>query len=214
MKNLIFILAVGSLLLTSCSKEESFEENNEQMNDPVYVLEQNQNSSKFSTLTLDGTHLTLTTKDTRSLGSTSGLYAPFTNNPISLSWTGFQDETGSFGNAEFRQEAPNYVMHFTMQTECVVVDGNQALYGGIITEVRALSGDVPPIDVNWRFYFQVTDNEIGSSIGADRISSTTIFASPRSKSLCTVYPPKHRIWSEGYSEVHEPGFVEVREIPE
>ncbi len=94
-----------------------------------------------------------------------------------------------------------------METECVTVNSNEAVYGGTITQVKTLSGDAPNIQVGWRFYFKVIDSRV------DQKSNTTIFASPRSLSLCNEYPPNHPIWSsQGYEEVFSPGFVIVKFI--
>lgn len=214
MKNLILTMTAGLILLTGCSKDESFETTQEQINDLVYVLEQNGNTSNFKTITLEGANLTLTTEDD-GYGETYGLYAPNTRDPRLLSWSGFTDETGTYGTAEYHFSLPAYTLHFVMQAECIVVEGNKAMYGGIITEVIERSGNAPEIAENWRFYFKVIDNEQGSRHIYDQISNTMIFASPMSPSLCNAYPPGHRIWSsEGYQDVREPGFVEVSEVPE
>ncbi len=214
MKNLFLTMTAGLILLTGCSKEESFETTPEQINDLVYVLEQNGNTSNFKTITLEGANLTLTTEDD-GYGETYGLYAPNTRDQRLLSWSGFTDETGTYGTAEYHFSLPAYTLHFVMQAECIVVEGNKAMYGGIITEVIERSGNAPEIAENWRFYFKVIDNEQGSRHIYDQISNTMIFASPMSPSLCNAYPPGHRIWSsEGYQDVREPGFVEVSEVPE
>jgi hypothetical protein len=92
-----------------------------------------------------------------------------------------------------------------METECVTVQGNQAVYGGTITHVRSLTGNAPSIGVGWRFYFKVTDSE-----RFDQIANTTIFASPMSPSLCNVYLPNNPMWSsQGNTNVIAPGFVVV-----
>jgi hypothetical protein len=214
MKNSILLIATGLILLTGCSKEESFETTPEQIIDLVYVLEQNGNTSTFRTITLEGANLTLTTED-EGYGETYGLYAPNTRDQRLLSWSGFTDETGTYGTAEYHFSLPAYTLHFVMQAECIVVEGNKAMYGGIVTEVIERSGNAPEIAVNWRLYFQVSDIEDSPNRGFDQISNTMIFASPRSPSLCSAYPPGHRIWSsQGFQDVREPGFVEVSEVPE
>ena len=216
MKNLILLMTAGLILLTGCSKDESFEPIEEQTNDLVYVLEQHGNTSTFRTITPEGANLTLIT-DKDGFGETFGLYSPYTRDQRLLSWSGFTDETGTYGTAEYYFSLPEYTLHFVMQAECIVVEGNKAMYGGIITEVIERSWNAPEITENWRFYFKVIDNEQRqfSSHIYDQISNTMIFASPRSMSLCNIYPPGHRIWSsEGYQDVHEPGFVEVSDHPE
>jgi hypothetical protein len=213
MKNLFLTLTAGLFLLTACSKDESFEQIDGQSNDLIYVLEQNNEQGTFTTMEIDnfqgGVNSTRTT-DHGDLGYTSGLYEPMFQDPVILSWSANKDETGTYGNAELQISRPNYNIHILMETECISLDGDTAMYGAIITEVLDLSGATPPLTANWRFYFQVKDNAPENGIRGDQISSTSIFASPRSPSLCNVYPPNHLIWSaNGSQDVMSPGFVEV-----
>lgn len=218
MKNLFLTTAAALFLLTACSKDESFEQVDEQSNDVIYVLEQNQEQGTFRTVGIDnsqnGTNFIATTNNS-DFGYTDGLYAPMFRDPVSLSWSAIKDESGTYGTAELQISRTNYNIHVIMQTECLTVDGDTAMYGAVITEVVELSGDTPPLTVNWRFYFQVKDNKGANGVGFDQLSSTSIFASPRSQSLCNVYPPNHRIWSaNGHENVQSPGFVEVSRNPQ
>ncbi len=100
-----------------------------------------------------------------------------------------------------------------METECVRIDGDEAVYGGIITEVIERSGNAPRIDVNWRFYFKVIDTESSRSEIYDKISNNRVLASPRSISLCNI-PVTDPFWStQGYEEVRNRGYVEVSRDP-
>lgn len=218
MKNLFLTLTAGLFLLSACSKDESFETIDEQSNDVIYVLDQNQEQGTFTTMAVDnyqgGVNFTKTTGNS-DFGHTSGLFQPMYRDPVVLSWSGNRDDTGTYGNAELLISRTNYNIHILMEAECITVDGDTAMYGAIITEVIELSGDAPPLTANSRFYFRVKDNQQGGSAGFDQISNTLIFASPRSQSLCNVYPPDHRIWSSnGYENVMSPGFVEVSNNPE
>lgn len=218
MKNLIVTMTAGLILLTGCSKDESFETTEEQTANSIYVLEQNNGQAMFRTIAIEpfqsGENFTTTT-DNSEFGHTSGLFAPTNRDAVILSWSANRDETGTYGNAELQMSGPNYSMHIVMETECITVDGDTAMYGAIITEVVELSGNTPPLTASWRFYFQVKDNEQGIGLGFDQISGKWIFASPRSQSLCAVYPPKHPIWSSnGYENVMNPGFVEVSNNPQ
>jgi hypothetical protein len=135
---------------------------------------------------------------------------------MTITWSGTQTSNGVSGGAEIIQATPNFSFHFGMETECVTVDGKEAVYGGIITQVRSLSGNAPNIGVGWRFYFKVIDNGTGGVPGGiipyDQISNKTIFASPMSPSLCNAYLPNNQMWSSrGYTDVIEPGFVAVNQ---
>ncbi len=212
MKNLTLLFALGFILLTSCSKEESVEQFEEQTNDIVYVSKQYQGKSIWETMEIDvkDNNPYSNTTDPRGYGFTNGLYNPPNRNPLLITWNGTRDANGSRGSAEIQMTTPSYSFHFIMETECVTVIDNVAMYGGLITQVVEVTGDPPPFGIFWRFYFKVIDNANEGLSGIDKISSMRIFASPRSMSLCNVYPPNHRIWSsQGYDEVHKPGFVVV-----
>ncbi len=216
MKNLFLTLTAGLFLLTACSKDESFEQIDAPSNDLVYVLEQNGNTSTFTSIALENRSQGPTTPS-NNFGESSGMYEPIFEDPIRLTWSGLQDDTGTFGTAELQIIRPTYSLHIIMETECIMAEGNKAVYGGTITQVVTLSGNAPQIAPMWRFYFQVTDVAVAANEqgGIDRISNKWIFASPMSPSLCSVYPPSHRIWStNGYAQVIEPGFVYASDHPQ
>jgi len=218
MKNLIIPIALGIFLFTSCSKDESLEQTEDQTSNLIHVLEQNLEQDSFRTIEIDnftgGINYTATTRD-NDFAHCSGLYMPGNRDATILSWSGNRDNTGTYGYAELQITKPSYSLHIVMETECITLDGNKAVYGAIITDVIELRGNAPQIGELWRFYFQVTDNKLGFSTVADQISSTMLFASPRSHSLCATYPPNHDIWSSnGRENVLDPGFVEVSRNPE
>jgi hypothetical protein len=214
MKKSVLLITLGLILLTGCSKDDSAQQIEEQSSDYVFVLNQFEESSTWKTMeidVIDNTFPYSTTPDTKGYGFTSGLYNPPNRNPLLITWNGTNDKSGYSGSAEIRMSTPSYSFHFIMETECVTVIDNVAMYGGLITHVVRVSGNPPPFGMNWRFYFKVIDNANGGPSSIDKISSMRIFASPRSTSLCNVYPPNHPIWSsQGYQEVHEPGFVVVK----
>ena len=226
MKNLFLTMTAGLILLTGCSKEESYEPVEEQTIDTVYVLKQIDGTTTMETIQLDGqtgVDYTYTEDNPNENGFTNGLYRSTSRETTVISWSGFTDETGNYGNAALQMSTPSYSLHFMLETECVRVDGDAAVYGGIITRVVQSSGNPPSFGVNWRFYFKVIDSEQGRDINYDQISNTMFFASPRSMSLCDVYLPGHKIWSSqpyadvlepAYEDVLEPGFVEVSNHPE
>lgn len=205
MKNSIFLIALTAIILTSCSKDESVEQFEEQNIDSVYVLNQFGETSYWDTMEVDE-QARSTDYTTNNNVHTEGYYQPSSQNGMTISWSGTQTHNRARGRADLKQTSPNINFHFVLETECVMVNGNQAVYGGTITQVKALSGDVPNLDIGWRIYFKVID----SGLENDQIANTIIFASPRSISLCNVYPPTKEIWStQGYSDVVTPGFVVV-----
>ncbi|NNE03189.1 MAG: hypothetical protein HKN52_08480 [Eudoraea sp.] len=218
MKNVFLTITAGFILLAGCSIDESFEPIDEQSTDSIYLLDHSTEQNSFSILEIDNfvSDVNYTSKPIiNEFGHTSGLYEPMMQDPVSLSWLGNCDGTGTYGAAELEIRKPSYTIYVLMETECVTIDGNKAMYGGTITEVMELSGNTPDLTAMWRFYFQVIDNDKNSNNGIDQISNIWIFASPRSASLCSVYAPEHRIWSsKGHANVLPPGFVEVSCNPE
>jgi hypothetical protein len=218
MKNVTLLFVLGVTLFTSCTKEESYQPLEEQTIDSVYVLNQFEGSSAWETMLVD--ELQNTAARTYSINDaenaqTNGYYAPNSRDAMTITWSGTQTRTGARGGAEIRQTTPNFSFHFILETECVTVNGNQAVYGGTITQVKSLSGNAPNIGVGWRFYFKVTDALADRTPGFpsryDQIANTTIFASPMSPSLCNVYLPNNQMWSsQGNTNVISPGFVVVK----
>ena len=214
MKNLTLLFALGFILITSCSKDESLEQTELQTTNSVYVLNQFNEASYWDTTVLDESR---TSDDEHNsiqrVSITKGHYSPTSRDAMTIEWTGTQTELRSTGKAEVKQSTRNFTFHFNLETECVMVDGNKAVYGGVITKVIELSGDAPDIGVGFRIYFNVIDSNSGGSIYYDQIANKTIFASPMSPSLCNVYLPNDNIWSSrGFSDVLQPGFVKVKLI--
>ncbi len=213
MKNLILTIALGLFLLTACSKEESLEQRELQTTDSVYVLNQFNEASYWDTMVLNESRSSDEYNSIQRVSITKGHYSPTTRDAMTIEWTGTQTELGSTGRAVIKQSTPNFSFHFNLETECVRVDGNKAVYGGVITQVRELSGDAPDIGEGFRIYFNVIDSNSGGSIYYDQIANKTIFASPSSPSLCNAYLPNDNIWSsQGFSDVLQPGFVKVERI--
>ncbi len=206
MKNLTLLIALGFILITSCSKDESLEQTDLQTIDSAYVLNQFNEASYWDTMVLEEHQRSIDYLNSNN-AHTDGYYQPSSRDGMTVTWSGTQNHNRARGRADIKQTSPNINFHFVLETECVMVNGNQAVYGGTITQVKKLSGDVPNLDIGWRVYFKVID----SGLQNDQISNTAIFTSPRSPSLCNVYLPDHMIWSsQGFTEVNSPGFVVVR----
>ena len=215
MKNSILLVALGLILLTGCSKDDSVvqieEQIEEQKTNTVYVLNQINETATWETMVLDENQgRTDQPGPTTMTAHTEGFYKSLSRDGMTITWTGSQNENGTIGIAEIKQTTPNFSIHFNLKTECVTVHGNQAVYGGRITQVREISGNGPQIGEGWYFYFKVIDNNHERSVPLDKIANRTIFASPMAPTLCNVYSPNNFIWSsQGYATVVTPGFVVV-----
>lgn len=211
MKKLTLLFALGLILLIGCTKDDSLKQSELQTIDSVYVLNQLDGSSTWETMLIDelqNSAVRTYSKNDGDNAHTHGYYVPGSRDAMTITWSGTQNINGAYGSASIQQSTPHFSFHLVLETECVMVDGDQAVYGGTITQIKALSGNSPPIGVGWRFYFKVTDYE-----RFDQIANCTIFASPMSPSLCNAYLPNNQIWSsQGYTEVMPPGYVVVKNI--
>lgn len=209
MKKLLFTIALATILLTSCSKDDSLEQTELQTIESAYVLNQINDSFYWDTMLVEAP-ISSSDYSYERATQTEGHYQPISRNEMIITWSGTQNENAARGRAEITQSTPNFSFHIILETECVVVKGDEAVYGGVITHIRELSGDTPNIGVGWRFYFKVIDYGEGGNVAYDQIANATIFVSPSSPSLCNVYLPDHSFWyTSGYSEVKRPGFVIV-----
>jgi hypothetical protein len=214
MKNLTLLFALGLTLLTGCTKDESYEQIEEQTVDSVYVLNQSTAGNSWEAmpieeLTHDTTPPIISTVEVANAHTNGHFNSSENGDRVIISWSGSQSNGLTRGSAEIKMTAPDYSFQFVMETECVTAIGNEAVYGGTITEIRELSGKPPYFDIGWRFYFKVVDYQRGAH-QFDKISNMMIFASPMSPSICGVSGPSNQIWSsQGYTEVQRPGFVVI-----
>ena len=208
MKNFTLLFALGLILLTSCSKEDSLEQTDLQTINSVYVLNQINGSTSWDTTVLNETQRS-PLHSNEFEAHTEGYYQPSSRNGMSITWTGTRYEDGTRkGSADLKQSSPGTNFHFILETECITVYVNEAVYGGTITQIKALSGNAPDITVGWRFYFKVIDSGQEENGPLDKIANTTFFTSPMSPSLCNVLLPTEFLWSSnGYSDVVQPGYV-------
>ena len=211
MKNLTLLFALGLILVAGCTKDESYKQIEEETINSVFVLNQLDGSSSWETMPtheLQNSANRTYFKNNGNDAHTNGYYAPASRDAMTITWSGTQTINGGHGMASIQQSTPNFSFDLVLETECVTADGNQAVYGGTITQIKALAGNTPPIGVGWRFYFKVIDSE-----HMDQIANCTMFASPMSPSLCNAYLPNNQIWSsQGYTEVMPPGYVVVKNI--
>ena len=207
MKNLFLPIALATILLTSCSKDDSIEQTELQTADTIYTFTQINDTQYWDSFTYNIITNNVNRTPDKPI-KTEGYYQPSSRNGMSITWSGKLHTNGiSTGFAELKQTSPDTNFHFILETECVSIIGNEAVYGGTIVEIKSISGNAPNISEGWKFYFKVDDYELYPNAPNDQISNTTLFVS---QSLCNSILPNDTIWeSNGYSEVFKPGFVVV-----
>ena len=211
-------MAIGLLFLSGCSNEDSSDQIEQSIvvSDFVFNFDglgltwkaislneipSNQNSSKSS--------ITKVNK-----GNSSHAHGNFPG----VEFSGTENNGGAHGSATVSL-GPNT---YTCGTECIMVEGNEAVYGGIITEVAGPPpppGPGPPVYSPGDYvYFKVFDNGEGNNASPDQFYGRIKF---ETTSKCGIYTPGNTaIWVPtvtipGYgtinfiSNIPEPGSVKV-----
>lgn len=208
MKNLAKILLIAMLatLFVSCSREPLGEIVEAQS---IYMLQDSPNGMVYE-LVEGPAYASQSTKDIsykngNSVHTHGDIVSGFGGN-YNISWSGTENNGGTHGSAELYKSSSSGVFHFIFETECIMADGNEAVYGGTITEVIEKVGG-PPFGIGWNLYFKVIDNGEGANAPADLYGNALIF-SPTSQ--CGVYTPDFFLWDlVGTSPVIAPGSVKV-----
>lgn len=226
MNKLLPLFAFAILLLSSCAKDETATA----VLDNDQVTENSEFGWVFNTAAETPTWEAMTeeipTSDaaleisTRSNSAhTHGDYE-YASASITMEWSGTENNGGPHGAAIFTQTLnlpfPPFTadLEVTMETECVMVDGNEAVYGGIMTEV--LNSPFPPggpFEVGNHMIFKVIDNGQGNGAPLDQFN-TGILISPSFASFCGAFTPSHPVWSLPFFstlDVQAPGSVKVND---
>lgn len=210
MNKLIPLMALALLVLVGCAKEETI---------PTMADHQQVEESGAFVLSLEGDnpvweYVTLEEPVTSSVswreneGNSGHMHGEIIYGGISMAvFSGTQNNGGAHGSATLNIRGRN----FTLETECVMVEGNEAVYGGIIT---ALDPGFPNFQVGDRAYFKVFDNGQGNNAPADQFWGGFRFST--SGSQCGIWTPGSTAWPEllfGFIpmilDIEEPGSVKV-----
>lgn len=181
-------MSLSIFLFTSCSKEESPEQITEQTADSVYVFNLDGKSQTWETITIDELPSKSNVITNRGNGNSAHAHGNFPG----VVFSGTENNGGSHGSAT----ANLGPWGFTLETACIRVEGNEAIYDGIVTETTG-----PPFFVGFHMSFKVIDNGQGNNAPADQFYAG-IWLSPQE--LCDVpldYGPSF--------DVPEPGSIKV-----
>lgn len=190
MKKLIPLMTFAIIILFGCAKEEvtstSLITDKQQVNETsssAYVFNFDSDSPTWEVISLDELPSSLTTSVTTRSNS-AHTHGDFTGygGTTTITFSGTQNNGGSHGFAEVIQSFGPFLSHVVLETECVVViNENEAIYGGVITEVLENNFPSPPPpppgapappcnpnDLGSSVYFKVIDNGQGSNAPADQ----------------------------------------------
>jgi hypothetical protein len=184
MNKLIPLMALALLILVGCAKEEmipTMADNQQSEESSIWVINTNSETPVWEVVTLNA-------QSSNSAGVTSrsnsahahGNYTGF-GGGTTISFSGTENDGGAHGSAEVQQVSGPFEAHYLLETTSMVVDGNYAIYGGIITEVIVNTFPAPPPpppgvpappcnpnSVGNYVYFTVYDNGQGNNAPADQ----------------------------------------------
>ncbi len=194
MRNLIPLFTVA-LFLFGCAKDEI---NPSSHSTPSMTTE---DESAFVLTLEDGipTWTLVTIEEKSNAQHTSSVVTTRSNNG------GTAHTHGDFPGVEFSGTQNNGGTHgaatanfgpltMSMETECVMVDGQEAVYGGTITEMAGPTPPGFPFGVGDYMYFKVIDNGEGNNAPADQfVGAIRLKKNPNSR--CGIWVPSHASWS-------------------
>lgn len=180
----LFILAL--VVLVGCAKEETTPTvaDNQQVEEPgsVWTMNNDSDSPTWEVISLDELPSNSSSSATTRTNSAHahGNYTGF-GGGTTISFSGTENNGGAHGSAEIHQVSGPFEAHYLLETTSMVVDGNYAIYGGIITEMIVNTFPSPPPPppgfpappcnpntVGNHVYFTVYDNGQGNNAPADQ----------------------------------------------
>lgn len=184
MKKLIPLMALALIILVGCAKEETtptVADNQQAEKSSLWILNTDGDSPVWEITTQDGqsSHSGRATSRSNSAHA-HGNYTAF-GGSTTISFSGTENNGGVHGSAEVQQAFGPFEAHYLLETTSMVVDGNYAIYGGLITEVIVNTFPPPPPpppgapappcnpnSVGNHVYFTVYDNGQGNNAPADQ----------------------------------------------
>lgn len=209
MKKLL-LLALPLMLIYACEKEgiapAAVDQLEEASSSSTWVFNSNSEATGWELITME--EPVTSPLVMRGNGNSAHMHGEIITGGASYAvFSGTQNNGGTHGSATLNIRGRN----FTLETECVMVEGNEAVYGGIIT---ALDPGFPNFQVGDRAYFKVFDNGQGENAPADQWWGGIRFSTRGSQ--CGIWTPSSAAWPEllfGFIpmilDIEEPGSAKV-----
>jgi hypothetical protein len=205
MKKLTFLIAFALVVFYGCNKQESHPSaDNQQVEVPnALVLHFEGENPVWELVTLEEPTLDQGNSGASSTRDNGGNSVHAHGDFPGAIFSGTQNNGGTHGSATLNLGPYT----FTCETECLMVEDNEAVYGGTLTEVAGPPGF--PFGVGDLVYFKVIDNGQGDNAPADQFVGAIRFKfSPDSR--CGIWTPSHPSWSNyPVIDVPEPGSIKV-----
>ena len=210
MKKLALLLAFAIVFIYGCEKSDlnstSENKNVENSNAITYVFNLEDESASWELTDL---------RDVSGISSYGELKQSNSahthgNIPNLIVFSGTHNNGGTHGSATATINGPSGTTYLTMETECVMVDGSEAVYGGLMTQVVNPFGGFQEGNIA---YFKVFDNGQGNNAPLDnyhglvRVSNVSRYGD-WTPDNAAIWPPTFY----GYNmiiDVPEPGSVKV-----
>lgn len=184
MKKLIPLMALALVILVGCAKEEmttTVADNQQAEKSSLWILNTDGDNPVWEITTQDEQSSNSDRATSRSNSAHAhGNYTGF-GGSTTISFSGTENNGGVHGSADVQQAFGPFEAHYLLETTSMVVDGDYAIYGGIITEVIVNTFPPPPPpppgaptppcnpnSVGNHVYFTVYDNGQGNNAPADQ----------------------------------------------
>lgn len=175
MKKLIVLMSFSIVLLTACSKEETVDQLVEQTSEMVLVLNNDNNGTAWDEMEVNTSEMNAIEDEDLRMGRGNHIDGKYTGfgGTTTIKFNGTVNGGGIHGGAVVNQVSGPFEAKFRLNTTSVVVNGNEAIYGGIITDVIVDTFPSPPFgcipnQVGNYVYFKVFDNGQGNQSYLDQ----------------------------------------------
>jgi len=140
MKNAFFALILPLILLFGCTQEQidtitSTDIQTIEKSSPVTLINFSSASGTIQRISMaDLKYNSLPQLSPRASSniSVNGHFSPLAEPQVYVTLSGMENSSGVHGTGQVKSS----FLDFNMETECLIVDGNEAIYGGIITQVN------------------------------------------------------------------------------
>jgi len=217
MKKLLSIALIGILasFFTSCDKEtEVLDTTNQDVEEiiaSVEVLALNPITGESKVVTIEKEENESSIVELRGPVSANGHYnffhPDYGESSITYTFSAVENNGGVHGSANVHGLFPG-ISDFKMTIDCILVEGNRATIGGIITEVTDDAGlscigccgaDYQFFAVGNNVLFAVEDNGEGQNGPRDKVAGNLLIGFPTCALTCDLFPPDSPWW-EVYGE--------------
>jgi len=218
MKKTILSISIGLLLLTGCSKDNVDPQIEQRTGDAVYVFNNSGVDSTWESFALDEFQNTNSntgvTAPSANRGNSAHTHGSLDAGGFTFNWSGTENNGGTHGEASVTLSLGPSLVLVSLETACINVIGNEAVYGGAITEVENdpfPPGFPGPFSIGNTMFFKVFDNGQGNNAPADQFANT--FVSTSNPEACdTLGQPDGEFWSGDafpIADVLAPGSVKI-----